>query len=233
MIGTGPDGEGCALQSYRLDLRDLDRVMTLHAELHRIAPRSGLFAIETEAFFVHHLGPGGMMLGIDAPDGSLAAYSVLGLPGADDAENFGHDIGLGPHDRRRVAHLDGTGIAAAFRGIGLQLRMIAERIALARVRGRSLLMSTAAPANTRSLGNLLEGGLEAVALVDKYESIRFVLTRDLLAPPSPDRSGPAIPLDDHAAHRKAFAEGWCGRGLAPEGAEPALLYGRREEGVAA
>lgn len=215
---------------------DLPRLCALHRRLHDAAAEPGLFVEETPDFFLRHLGDDGQVLGVLDADGGLVGYGVLGLPRAADPLNFGADIDLAPELRGRVAHLDGSGVDPAWRGLGLHRRLLAERIALALRRGRRIMLSTVAPRNHWSLANLVAQGLQVVALISKYDSQRFVLRADLTDTGEPAQTGdasegPLIPLDELAAHREALAAGWRGTELVATGRDgPAIAY-RRPRGT--
>ena len=205
---------------------DLDRLYALHAALHRDPDQAGQFVHETRDFFRQHLGEHGRVLGLIADGGALVGYSVLGLPDADDPDNFGADIGLPAGERGRVAHLDGTGIHPAWRGLGLQRALIRERLRICEGIGRTIALSTAAPPNRRSLGNLLAAGLIVVALVTKYSSERFVLRQDVdrPVPVASAAVGPCVPLPESARHQALLSASWRGIALRDRGGEPCLVY---------
>lgn len=238
-LPAGDDRAGRAppLTERRLGPDDLARVVALHAAAHRAAPVPGLFVRETEAFFAAHLGPAGLMLGLETPDRRLAGYCVLGLPAAEAEENFGHALGLSAADRGRVCQLDGTAVLPAWRGHGLQRRLTRRRLALAQAAGRDIALSTAALGNVWSLANLTAEGLEVVALVEKYDTLRLMLRADGRADGGagaradggagarPEAPGQAVPLEgDPARHRQALAAGWRGVRVVQAAGVPALLY---------
>lgn len=191
---------------------DLFRVKSLHDTVLREPRTAELYVSRDVRFFARHLGWAGRVLGFFDGAGSLAAYSVLGLPAADAPDNIGWMIGMPPEERARVAHLDGTAIRPDWRGQGLQRRFTAERIAMAYSHGKPVLLATCQPDNDWSLANLLKMGLVVVAFRSKFDKPRLILRRDLdrsrasIAP----RPGPRVASDDFAGHRRALAEGWFG-----------------------
>lgn len=219
----------------RLASEDLPRLYRFHLSLHVTADGPDLFMLETRDFFSRHLGPDGRVIGLETWERDLVAYGVLGLPASRDPYNFGRLLGLSAESRARVAHVDGSGVAPAWRGQHIQRRMTRLRFRAARRCDRTIVLSTAAPLNAASLQNLLVTGMRVVALITERNRPRFVLRRDL------DRPGPIEPdfatasalvaLDDHAAHARRLADGWHGAGLGrDEHGRTALLYvppGRR------
>ena len=224
----GPPARPLPLTERRLGPHDLARVLALHDAVHRAAPVEGLFVRETPGFFAAHLGRDGHILGLEAPDGTLVCYGVLGLPQADADENFGHDLGLTAADRARVCHLDGTAVLPALRGRGLQRHMTRRRLALARAAGRDIALSTAAPGNAWSLANLTAEGLRVVALLEKYTALRLMLRADAAEPAIRAPVGPearAVPLDASAScHGALLAAGWQGVAVHHAAEGPTLVY---------
>lgn len=233
---TSPDiAPAAALADRRLGLQDLDRLVALHEDLHRRAANPSLFVRESRDFFAHHLGPGGHVLALETPSGSLACYSILGLPEAGAPENFGRDLGLDPADLARVCHLDGTGVLPEWRGHRFQRLMTQRRIDLAHRTARPIILSTAAPANPWSIANLLSGGLRVVALVEKYGATRLILRRgpgtEQRSVPRPGDAPRAALGDSAGPHRELLADGW--QGVAVDWTDrrrPQLIYARAEAG---
>lgn len=224
-----PPAPGLAgLAPVTLGPGELDELCALHAELHRLAGPRAPFVRESDGFFARHLGRDGVVLGLRSATGALAAYAVLGLPGPDDALNFGADLGLAPAERARVFHLDGTGVRPAWRGRGLQRWLVTERLRLGVAAGRAVALSAVSPRNPRSLANLIAAGLRVVALVEKYGDVRFMLHWQAeVLPAWSTAAGPhrRVPLDvAPAEHRALLAAGWHGVTLEPGPGGAALVY---------
>lgn len=198
---------------------DLTRVKALHDTVMTEPKTAALYMDQDYGFFARHLGSDGCILGFFDAAGGLVGYSVLGLPRADSDDNFGYLIDLAPARRAEVAHLAGTCIRPAWRGQGLQRRFTAERIALARQHGRSLLLATCQPDNYWSLANLLATGLTIIAYRRLYQKPRLILRRDLDRPFAQQTAGagPQVALYDLDGHREALADGWLGTALARDG----------------
>jgi ribosomal protein S18 acetylase RimI-like enzyme len=149
------------LSPVRLGPADLDQILSLHNRLHALQTRPGLFALETQAFFVSCLSREGEIYGVK-DDGRLVAYGVLGLPHPLSPYNFGAWVGLHPSRHGQVAHVDGAGVDPDYQGQGLQRKLIARRLEASAARGRKLVYSTAAPDNHASLRNLLKQGFRII-----------------------------------------------------------------------
>lgn len=212
----------------RLRPEELPDLLALHDALHAAAPAPGLFVRETDAFFAAHIDAVGRVLGLRDGAGRLRAYGVLGLPGAEAEDNFGRRLGYAGADLARVCHLDGCGVDPAWRGRGLQRALTAARIGLGQTLGRDLAVSAAAPANVASIANLTGAGLEVVALVEKYDALRFLLVHDAhrarntAADANAVRASVPLPGAPET-HRARLANGTRGIGVRG-GTQPALLY---------
>lgn len=206
---------------------DLFRLKALHDAVLAEPRTADLYVTRDCGFFARHLGWDGRVLGFIDGLGDLVAYAVLGLPTPDAADNLGHLIDLPRARCAWVAHLDGTAIRANWRGQGLQRRFTAERMAMARRQGRSLLLATCQPDNHWSLANLLEMGLVIMALRTKFNRPRLILGRDLHGTlvAFAGQAGPRVAVGDHAGHRRALAHGWLGTAIVRDAAgTPTIVY---------
>lgn len=216
-----------------LDHGHLPEVIALHAEALRGVP-AGRVARESDAFFAAHMAECGRIAGVFA-HGRLVAYAVLGLP-AEGAPNFGEDHGLSAAELRRVAHLDGVAVSPSWRGRGLQRQLIELRLTLARAQGRDIVLATAAPDNPASVLNLLQAGLRARGLRQRFGGWRYLMRLDLLAAPLRwQEAVRSLSCADIEGQRALLAQGWQGCALIagrdeapqPEGAGgPAMLFRR-------
>jgi len=169
------------LRGRLLDEADLPALISLH---HRVLDglEPGLLNAETDAFFAEHVAESGRLLALETADREMVAYAVLGLPQASARYNFGRDIGLPASELGAVAHLDGVGVAAQWRGYGLQRALARRRIAIAAEAGRRQIISTVAPNNLASLHNLLVEGFAIVATKPMFAGghIRHLVHMDLM-----------------------------------------------------
>ena len=201
----------------RLDQSQLGAVIALHHDmLAELAP--GMAATETDQFFTDHLDACGQIFGAFSGD-RLMAYCILGIPRKEDP-NFGTDHGLSPDQFDQVAHIDGAAVDPAWRGQGWQRRMINHRLDIAKNLGRSITLSTVAPANSASLFNMISTGLTIRGLIQKFGGDRFLMRRDIdpaadqKTPPSTNQAQtPAIWCDstDLVTCQKLLNDGYIGQ----------------------
>ena len=108
----------------------------------------------------------------------LAAVLDILHPGLE-KYNYGYDLGLCEVELCQVIHMDTVAVHSAYRGIGLQGRMVqlAERELSGK--GRRILLCTVHPDNRFSLTNMLRQGYEIQKRVNKYGSERYILRKEI------------------------------------------------------
>lgn len=108
----------------------------------------------------------------------VAALDIL-FPGLEDY-NYGYDIGLTEDQLQKVIHMDSAAVHPAYRGLGLQRKLIQEAEASISGSGERILLCTVHPENRFSLSNVLKQGYTIQKELKKYESVRYVLRKDIL-----------------------------------------------------
>ena len=207
-----------------LDPSALDAVEALH-QASISGTTADLVKPESRQFLKSLLDGRGRVLGV-LRDEELVAYGVLqhDLLPADDPRP---QLGLAP--TRPVRKLAGAAVARAWRGRGLQRRLIQARIRLAGAVG--LLFATAGPANTVSWVNLMRCGFEVRAIEHRYGGYaRLLLALEPLAanaatPRADDGSAEElVQALDLARQQALLRAGW--HGVEPLPAEASIRYRR-------
>ncbi|MGN0907857.1 MAG: GNAT family N-acetyltransferase [Bullifex sp.] len=107
-----------------------------------------------------------------------AAFSMT-FPGLDE-ENLGYDIGLSGNELLKVAHMDVAAVNPAYRGMGLQKRLMKMGEDDAKALGYHYLMCTIHPDNAPSLKSALSLGYHIVLTKEKYGGkIRHILLKEV------------------------------------------------------
>ena len=117
---------------------------------------------------------------------------------------------IAPDAQRPQLLLSGISVSPAWRGHGLQRRLIMQRMAMAPE--NAVLFSTAAPANRHSWNNLLECGFHVRAITDQYcGHTRYLMVAEPLPAYSmyPDLSKEFHALD-LKRQQEAISQGWRG-----------------------
>ncbi len=117
--------------------------------------------------------------GSSVQDTSLAGFLMVRFPGAA-KDNLGVYAGISADEMDRVAHMESVTVRAAYRGYGLQRRLVEQGESLAVQLGYKYSMCTVAPQNPWSLANMQDAGYSIVATVPKYGGLmRHILFKVL------------------------------------------------------
>jgi hypothetical protein len=184
-------------------------IHALHTHVVSLTP-AGMVRPDRLEHFERHVAECGRILGCFA-DGELVAYGVLGLD-SPTVDHMAELLYLTARERSRLGVLVGAASLPEWRGRRLHCAGIAERTALGRELGRTLVSATVAPENMRSLRGLLKEGFTVRRYAIVYGGLaRLVVQRDLLAPaPQPVEAKVHVAAADHEGHRRALAEGLQG-----------------------
>ena len=107
--------------------------------------------------------------------GRIAAAFCIVYPGMEEF-NIGYDLGFSEEELKRVVHMDTAAVHPDYRGRGLQNRMMAH--AEQELGGR-ILLCTIHPDNCYSLNNVLKLGYTIEKKTQRYDSVRYILRKDL------------------------------------------------------
>ncbi len=195
----------------QLDSADLPALMELQETVRQNLSDPHMFECEEESRLEFAITGSGAVFG--AFDGvRLAGYGIVTFPGVH-SENLCYDV---PHlriDPTEVAHLDGSAVHPAYRGLAIQQRLSVLRIADAARKGARHLLLTISPMNPHSLRNHLNGGGFLVsALKLKYGGKWRLILYRALDGEEPTAVGPreSCALDDIGSHQQLLAAGFCG-----------------------
>lgn len=179
------------------------------------------------AFFVQHSPPQGQCIGVFLGQ-ELAAYAMVGMPGADDVDNLGAVIGLPSDSHGCVSHLASCMVRKPWRGHQLQALLLKLRCALAEAYQRPLCLAMVSLHNPVSRHNLLSHGMW-IAWTGMIDGLRrHVLQIDLLGRQRWNlEDSRLIAGDDFEQLCAAAASGYVGVGEVLDGTRRMLRYARR------
>ncbi|MFA5489277.1 MAG: hypothetical protein WC284_08670 [Candidimonas sp.] len=201
----------CPDLSWReLDAGDLDEIYALHRQA---IGNAGVDIIKPESreFFARLLNGDGTILGVITPERQLVAYGVIQRAWGSEEQP---EAWFGWRDRP-IAKLAGASVMPAWRGVGLQLALIHQRVLHAGEHCH--FYATVAPGNAPSWQNMLLAGFQIVSLRRRYgDALRYMLTREPAAGafPTPTAVDASRPITDTDLDQQAalLRNGW--RGLA-------------------
>lgn len=107
-----------------------------------------------------------------------AAFDIL-IPGLD-SYNYGYDLGFDEKTLMKVVNMDTIAVHPAYRGMGLQKKLMQEAEREVGRRGPKILLCTVHPDNSFSLNNILAQGYTIARKLPKYGSVRYLLRKDIL-----------------------------------------------------
>ena len=94
--------------------------------------------------------------------------------------NYGYVAGLSEEDLISVVNMDTVVVDPAYRGMGLQQRLMQRAEEDLKQTGNHILMCTVYPENRYSLNNVLSQGYTICRTVDMYGSVRHVLRKNIV-----------------------------------------------------
>ena len=111
-------------------------------------------------------------------DCRLAAVFSIVYPGLC-SSNYGYDLDLTREELLEVIHMDTAAVYPDYRGLGLQGRMVRMAEKELSGEGRRILLTTVHPENIYSLNNMQTQGYEIQKRVEKYDSVRYILRKNI------------------------------------------------------
>jgi hypothetical protein len=188
-------------------------VHALHRTVLALTP-PGMVRPDALGHFESHMGDKGHTLGCYLDDGSLVAYGVVGLC-SDNVLRLAELLQVGVEG---FCMLDGAGSLPEWRGYGLHLSVIDERIRFARELGRSAIGTTVSPENIRSMRGLFHAGMEVHAFALMFGGLaRLLLKRELAPGKRSWRHALSVAVADHQGHEAALAAGLRGYACRQDG----------------
>ena len=154
---------------------EVEAFLAFTHEVQDAMPDTAWFALDPDEELRELTADGSMEFWMAESEGRLAAVFSIIRPGLRDF-NLGYEIGLSEEELLRVIHMDTAAVHPDYRGRGLQKRMMA--LAEENLRGR-ILLCTIHPDNRFSLGNALKLGYRIEKRVARYDSVRYVLRKDI------------------------------------------------------
>ena len=201
-----------ALAVERLRPADFDAIRALHARVLDRLPSPTLLKPEPAELHRYALDPAnGAILGVRHPERptALVAYGIV-LTRLYPGDATGDGLRMEPGER--LGKVLGGNVDPAWRGHGLQRRLIDERTRLAAAADVVHVYSTAAPENGVSWRNLVRCGFRIFRLDLRYGTmLRYLLYRRTDTP-APPPAPPVAWLPETAVEeiRAALADGLIG-----------------------
>ena len=167
-----------AIEIRRGDMGDTENFIKLLYDVQAAMPHKEWFYQDPPEEIREMMADGTMQLWVAMDGDQLAgAFDIL-LPGTQEF-NYGHDLGFTEEELLRVINMDTAAVHPAYRGQGLQRRLMQEAEKEIAGMGQRILLCTVHPDNPYSLNNVLKQGYTIQKKLEKYGSVRYILRRDL------------------------------------------------------
>ncbi|MDR2180612.1 MAG: hypothetical protein LBP21_09905 [Synergistaceae bacterium] len=164
----------CVLR--RLTLEDKDEALALHRVMSASA-NPETFVPGTDEDFLHILEGAGVVLGVQEGKRIVCMRTVLFQP--HDDEVLSEDMGLLPHQMKRMAFIEYCVVHRDYRGNNLQFLTYYHMENLL-WEDFDYLYTTVSPRNIFSLRNVMDCGFYAFQLKERYGGyMRYLLRKDL------------------------------------------------------
>lgn len=170
-----------------LDLMSLQNVVAANL------PCPEIFFLHDEKYLREIFRHERSVIGVTTQEG-LIAFSIIRIPGLVD-DNLGNDLNLPEVELTKVAHLQAAAVHPAYRGNGLQRKMVAAHLHVIEELGYEHVCCTVSPKNPISLANYLSFGLLIEALRPKMQGWwRYILHKNIFHQDFIDLEGKEIKI---------------------------------------
>lgn len=171
---------------HRSTEHEIESMLCLIRSVHEQLPQKEWFVIDDDANTAELLKTGKSRgyVAAEAETGELAGLFIVNFPGTAE-HNLGYDVfspdsGFSEEVLSQIVHMDTAVVAPAYRGHGLQRKMIEFAENDLKTTGYHILMCTVHPRNRFSLDNALALGYRIMVTKEKYGGyLRHVLMKEI------------------------------------------------------
>ena len=160
------------------NVNDTERFVQFLADIRASMDHKEWFYLDPPDYVREMMALERIELWLAMDDDKIAAIFDILHPGLD-ACNYGYDLGFDQKDLLRVINMDNAAVHPDYRGRGLQRKLMEKAEAELRERGSFILLCTIHPDNTFSLNNALSRGFLIQKKLNKYNSVRYFLRKDI------------------------------------------------------
>lgn len=159
-------------------LSDTEQFIMLLQEVRQGMDHKEWFYLDEPEEVRQMMADGTMELWV-AMDGERMAAAFNILQPSLNPYNYGYDLGFDEAMLLQVVNMDTIAVHPAYRGMGLQKKLMQEAEREVAQKRPRILLCTVHPDNSFSLKNIVEQGYYIERMLEKYNSIRFVLRKDI------------------------------------------------------
>lgn len=159
-------------------LSDTEAFLSLLEDVRQGMDQPEWFYLDPPEYVRQQLRSGRMQLWVAMDENKLAgALSVLIL--GEDPENYGWDLGFSREELLQSVNMDSAAVYPRYRGLGLQGKLLEQAERELKAAEKHILLCTVHPDNRFSLENVLKQGYRIRKRYEKYDSVRYLLRKDI------------------------------------------------------
>ena len=158
--------------------QDIPDILRMIREIYSELPNKEWFSLDSDEEVTSYMMTGGF--GLKAMcDGRLAGVFIARTKNLGD-ENLGYDLKFDEEQRKQSAHMEIAMVRSAYRGNGLQKKLMEAAEEQLRSAGFRWLMGTAHPDNVYSVHNFEQLGYKLVTKALKYGGLpRYIFCKKI------------------------------------------------------
>lgn len=145
---------------------DLQEILHMIKKIYEALPCKDWFSLDEDEILLRYMEQEGFALKATF-HGELAGVFIVRTERLG-KENLGYDLGFSESQREKVAHMEIAMVKEAWRGQGLQAKMMKEAEEILRKMDIRYLLGTAHPDNKASAKSFLKMGYEEKMTKEKY-----------------------------------------------------------------
>lgn len=158
---------------------DVDQIYAIMSEVSAHMEHPEHYITDDRDYVARHISQEGFTL-LWKENGKVGGFLIVHLPPDEDDHHLGLDLGFSPSQLLESAHMDSAAILPAFRGNGIQKKLIAAAELRLRELGYRYSLCTVHPDNLPSLRSLESLGYQVGATKLKYgENLRHIMKKTL------------------------------------------------------
>ncbi len=164
----------------KADIQDAKLIAASMQKIRSQMADPSMYVIDSEQDLRHYIdGTHGFAL-LALEEDVLAGFFVFRFPDVKEEDHLGEYLKLDESEKEHVVYMDSAAVFPAFRGQGLQGKLLRKGEEMLKDTGYTIALATIAPDNPASLNTLLKDGFEIITTTEKYGGLtRHVLYKQL------------------------------------------------------
>lgn len=164
----------------KADIKDAKLIADSMKEIRSNMKNPSMYVIDSEEDLRYYIdGTHGFAL-LAFEEETLAGFFIFRFPDLNETDHLGEYLQLSDVEKEHVVYMDSAAVFPAFRGQGLQGKLLRKGEEMLKDTDYTIALATIAPDNPASLNTLLKDGFEIITTTEKYGGlIRHILHKQL------------------------------------------------------